>query len=69
MAMNTLSTRKDDGYCLCTIASFDRWAKLYDPFLSLFRLKRVCRETVDMNGVRPVTQCSTSARASVMWPW
>ena len=33
--------------------SFDRWAKLYDPFLSLFRLKGVRRETVDMSGVRP----------------
>jgi len=53
MAMNTLSTREDDEDRLCTIASFDRWAKLYDPFLSLFRLKRVRRETVDMSGVRP----------------
>lgn len=53
MVMNTLNTRKDDGYRLCTIASFDRWAKLYDPFLSLFRLKGVRRKTVDMSGVRP----------------
>ncbi|MBL7184003.1 MAG: GNAT family N-acetyltransferase [Anaerolineae bacterium] len=51
--MNTLNTRKDDGYRLCTIASFDRWAKLYAPFLSLFRLKGVRRETVKMSDARP----------------
>jgi len=38
---------------LCTIASSTRWAKLYDPFLSLFRLKGVRRGTVEMSGVQP----------------
>jgi ubiquinone/menaquinone biosynthesis C-methylase UbiE len=38
---------------LCTIASSTRWAKLYDPFLSLFRLKGVRRGTMEMSGVQP----------------
>ena len=33
--------------------SFDRWAKLYDPFLALFRLKGVRRATVEMSGAQP----------------
>jgi len=53
MAMNTLNTREDDRHRLCIIASFARWAKLYDPFLSLFRLNGVRRQTVEMSGVRP----------------
>ena len=36
-----------------TIASFARWAKLYDPFLSLLGLKGMRRETVEVGGVRP----------------
>ena len=36
-----------------TTESFDRWARFYDPFLALFRLKGVRRETVKMSGVRP----------------
>ena len=53
MAMNTLNTREEDEDCLCTIASSTRWAKLYDPFLSLFRLKGGRRGTVEMSGVQP----------------
>lgn len=51
--MNTLNIREEDEDCLCTIASSTRWAKLYDPFLSLFRLNGVRRQTVEMSGVRP----------------
>ena len=36
-----------------TTESFDRWARFYDPFLALFRLKGVRRETVGMSRVRP----------------
>lgn len=32
--------------------SFNRWARLYDPFLALFRLKGVRRATVEMSGVQ-----------------
>ena len=53
MAMNTLNTREEDEDCLCTIASSTRWAKLYDPFISLFRLKGMRRGTVEMSGVQP----------------
>lgn len=34
-----------------TIKSFDRWAKFYDPFVSLFRLGRVRREAVEISSV------------------
>jgi demethylmenaquinone methyltransferase/2-methoxy-6-polyprenyl-1,4-benzoquinol methylase len=37
---------------LYTTESFDHWARIYDPFLSLFRLKGVRKETVEMSGVR-----------------
>ena len=33
--------------------SFNRWARLYDPFLALFRLKGVRRATVEMSGAQP----------------
>ncbi|MBL7063493.1 MAG: methyltransferase domain-containing protein [Anaerolineae bacterium] len=47
-------TDKDSReYRSYTIASFARWAKLYDPFVALFRLKGMRRETVEMSGVRP----------------
>ena len=45
--------RDDRGYRSYITESFDRWARLYDPFLALFRLKGVRRETVEMSGVRP----------------
>jgi ubiquinone/menaquinone biosynthesis C-methylase UbiE len=34
-----------------TVEFFDRWAKFYDPFVSLFRLGRVRREAVEMSSV------------------
>jgi ubiquinone/menaquinone biosynthesis C-methylase UbiE len=47
-------TDKDSReYRSYTIASFARWAKLYDPFLSLLGLKGMRRETVEVGGVRP----------------
>ena len=52
--MNTLNTGEDeDGDRLCAIASFARWAKLHDPFLSPFRLKGMRRGMVEMSGVQP----------------
>ena len=36
----------------CTTDSFARWARFYDPFLSLFRLKGVRREMVERSEVR-----------------
>jgi len=41
----------EKGYRSYTVASFDRWAKFYDPFVSLFRLGRVRREAVEISGV------------------
>jgi len=46
-------TKDDQGYRSYITESFDRWARLYDPFLALFRLKGVRRETVEMSGVWP----------------
>jgi ubiquinone/menaquinone biosynthesis C-methylase UbiE len=34
-----------------TVKSFDRWAKFYDPFVSLWRLGRVRREAVEISNV------------------
>jgi demethylmenaquinone methyltransferase/2-methoxy-6-polyprenyl-1,4-benzoquinol methylase len=34
-----------------TVKSFDRWAKFYDPFVSLFRVGRLRREAVEMSSV------------------
>jgi ubiquinone/menaquinone biosynthesis C-methylase UbiE len=33
--------------------SYDRWARYYDPFISVFRLREVRRQTVEICGVRP----------------
>ena len=47
------NTRDDEEYRSYITASFDRWARLYDPFLALFRLKGVRRATVEMSGAQP----------------
>jgi ubiquinone/menaquinone biosynthesis C-methylase UbiE len=44
-------TVKEDEYRSGTIRAFDRWAKFYDRFVSLFRLGRVRREAVETSGV------------------
>jgi len=36
-------TKDDQGYRSYITGAFDRWARLYDPFLALFRLKGVRR--------------------------
>ena len=46
-------TKDDQGYRSYITESFDRWARLYDPFLALFRLKGVRRATVAMSGAQP----------------
>ena len=46
------STKGSQEYRSYTIASFNQWARFYDPFISLFRLKGVRRETVEMSSVR-----------------
>jgi len=46
------NTKGDDEYRLYTTEAFGQWARFYDPFLSLFRLKGVRKETVEMSGVR-----------------
>ena len=33
--------------------SFNRWARLYDPFLALFRLKGIRGATMEMSGAQP----------------
>lgn len=44
---------RDEQECRpSTTDSFARWARFYDPFLSLFRLKRLRRETAEMSGLR-----------------
>ena len=45
--------RDDREYHSYITESFDRWARLYDPFLALFRLKGVRRATVAMSGAQP----------------
>lgn len=40
-----------DEYRSHTVRFFDRWAGIYDPFVSLFRLGRLRREVVQMSGV------------------
>ena len=45
--------REDKEYRTYITDSFDHFAKFYDPFLSLFRLKGVRRETVKMSEARP----------------
>ena len=45
--------REDQEYHLYITESFDRWARLYDPFISLLRLKGVRRQTVEMSGAQP----------------
>jgi len=45
--------RDDREYHSYITESFDRWARLYDPFLALFRLKGVRRATVEMSGAQP----------------
>ena len=47
------NAKGDEEYRSYITKSFARWAKLYDLFLSLFRLKRVRRETVETSGVQP----------------
>ena len=44
--------RDDREYHSYITESFDRWARLYDPFLALFRLKGVRRATVAMSGAQ-----------------
>ena len=46
-------TKDDQGYRSYITGAFDRWARLYDPFLALFRLKGVRRQTVEIGGVGP----------------
>jgi len=46
-------TKDDQGYRSYITGAFDRWARLYDPFLALFRLKGVRRQTVEISGVGP----------------
>jgi len=41
----------EDDYRSGTIRAFDRWAKFYDRFVSLFRLGRVRRDAVETSGV------------------
>ena len=41
------------SYVTDTADGFNRFAKFYDAFLSLFRLKGVRRETVQLSGARP----------------
>ncbi len=36
-----------------TSSSYDRWARCYDRFISVFRLREVRRQTVQICGVRP----------------
>lgn len=48
-----MDTKDDQGYRSHITESFDRFARFYDPFLSLFHLKGVRRETVEMSGARP----------------
>ena len=45
-------TKGDQEYRSYIIGFFDRYTSLYDPFLSLFRLRSVRRETVEISGVR-----------------
>jgi len=45
-------TKGDQGYRPYITRSFARWARLYDPFISLFRVKGVRRKTLEMNGVQ-----------------
>ena len=42
----------DQEYRSYITESFDHWARLYDPFLSFFRLKGLRRATVEMSGAR-----------------
>jgi len=46
-------TKDDQGYRSYITESFDCWARLYDPFLALFRLKGMRRATVAMSGAQP----------------
>jgi len=46
------TTKDSQEYRSYTIASFNQWARFYDPFLALFRLEGVRRGTVGMSGVR-----------------
>jgi ubiquinone/menaquinone biosynthesis C-methylase UbiE len=48
-----IGKKENLGYCSHTAESFARWAKFYDPFLSLFRLEGVRRETAEMGEVQP----------------
>jgi demethylmenaquinone methyltransferase/2-methoxy-6-polyprenyl-1,4-benzoquinol methylase len=41
------------GYRSYTIASFARWARIYDAFVALLQIEGVRRQTVDMSGVQP----------------
>ena len=50
MQRNIKGNREYRSY---TTESFDRWARFYDPFLSLLGLKGVRRGTVEVGGVRP----------------
>jgi ubiquinone/menaquinone biosynthesis C-methylase UbiE len=43
----------EEEYRSGTMRSFDRWARFYDRFVSIFRLGRVRREAVDTSGVEP----------------
>ncbi|RLC57120.1 MAG: hypothetical protein DRI80_15375 [Chloroflexota bacterium] len=46
-------TKGDQRYRPYITRSFDRWVRLYDPFLALFRLKGVRRATVEMSEAQP----------------
>jgi len=44
---------ENQGYHSYTIASFARWAKIYDAFATLLRIKDVRRQTVEISRVQP----------------
>jgi ubiquinone/menaquinone biosynthesis C-methylase UbiE len=46
-------TTGEQGYRSDNIASFARWARIYDTFAALLRIEGVRRKTVEMSGVQP----------------
>jgi len=44
---------ENQGYRSYTVASFARWARIYDAFAALLRIEGVRRETVEISGVQP----------------
>lgn len=44
---------ENQGYHSYTIASFARWAKVYDAFTTLLRIEDVRRQTVEISRVQP----------------